>query len=128
MTNSLARIEAIATETVRRLPDPFRKAAQSVIIRVEDWPDETLLRDMGLKDPMALTGLYEGIPMTEKSAADPAPFPDVVTLFRAPILHELDERYGTSLEELVTHVTVHEFAHHFGWSDGDIAKVDRWWE
>jgi predicted Zn-dependent protease with MMP-like domain len=33
-----------------------------------------------------------------------------------------------TLETLVAHVTIHEFAHHFGWSDADIATIDRWWE
>lgn len=128
MDDSLARIEAIALETVSRLPEPFRQAAFSVIVRVEDWPDDDLLDAMDIDDPLDLTGLYDGIPMTEKSAAEPDPYPDVVTLFRVPILHELAERDGVTLEELVAHVTVHEFAHHFGWSDDDIATVDRWWE
>jgi predicted Zn-dependent protease with MMP-like domain len=128
MDDSLALIEAIALDTVSRFPDPFREAARAVILRVEDWPDDDLLDDMGIDDPRDLTGLYEGVPMTQKSAADPDPFPDVVTLFRAPILDELKSRDGVTLEELVAHVTVHEFAHHFGWSDADIARVDRWWE
>lgn len=128
MDDSLARIEAIALETVSRLPEPFRQAAFAVVLRVEEWPDNDLLDAMEIDDPFDLTGLYDGIPMTEKSAADPSPYPDVVTLFRRPILAELEERDGVTLEELVAHVTVHEFAHHFGWSDEDIATVDRWWE
>jgi predicted Zn-dependent protease with MMP-like domain len=128
MDDSLARIEAIAIDTVDRLPKPIREAARSVVIRVEDWPDDTLLDDLGIDDPRDLTGLYDGVPMTEKSATDPAPYPDVVTLFRQPILDELRRRPGVTLEQLVTHVTVHEFAHHFGWSDADIARIDRWWE
>ena len=128
MDDSLARIEAIALDTVRRLPEPFRAAALAVVIRVEDWPGDDLLDAMGIDDPRDLTGLYEGVPMTEKSAADPDPFPDVVTLFRKPILDELRARHGITLEDLVAHVVVHEFAHHFGWSDEDIARVDRWWE
>ena len=128
MDDSLARIEAIALQTVDRLPEPFRAAAMSVVIRVEDWPDDELLDAMDIDDPRDLTGLYEGVPMTEKSAADPSPYPDKVTLFREPMLDELGSRDGVTLEQLVTHVTVHEFAHHFGWSDEDIARIDPWWE
>jgi predicted Zn-dependent protease with MMP-like domain len=128
MDDSLARIEVIALDTVSRFPEPFREAAFAVVIRVEDWPDDALLDDLEIDDPRDLTGLYDGVPMTEKSATDPAPYPDIVTLFREPILDELRSRDGVTLEELVAHVTVHEFAHHFGWSDNDIARIDPWWE
>jgi predicted Zn-dependent protease with MMP-like domain len=66
--------------------------------------------------------------MTHKSLAAPSPFPDQVWLFREPILDELRARGNVTLEELVTHVVVHEIAHHFGWSDEDIAAIDPWWE
>jgi len=125
---SLSDIEAIALETVERFPDGFREAAFEVIIKVEEWPAADVLAEMGISDPADLTGLYDGVPLTQKSIAEPSPYPDIVTLFRAPILRELQERDGVTLQELVAHVTVHEFAHHFGWSDEDIARVDPWWE
>ena len=54
--------------------------------------------------------------------------PDVIWLFRRPILDEWAERGNVSIAELVSHVVVHELAHHFGWSDDQIAVIDRWWE
>ncbi|QIE45577.1 metallopeptidase family protein [Pseudohalocynthiibacter aestuariivivens] len=122
------RIETIARATIAELPATFRAASASVLLRVEAWPHPQMLRDLCLKNPAELTGLYEGIPMTEKSVSYPAPYPDQVWLFAGPILIELDDRNDVTLNELVAHVTVHEFAHHFGWSDDDIAMIDRWWE
>ena len=87
-----------------------------------------ILREMEIDDPLDLTGLYDGIPMTEKPPSWPAPYPDAVWIFREPILQEWRDRGDVTLEDLVAHVTVHEFAHHFGWSDDDIATIDRWWE
>lgn len=110
------------------LPEPFRGLAAQVLLRVEDWPPQEFLDEMGIDDPLELTGLYDGIPLTEKSVSDPAPFPDTVWLFRQPILDEWRARGDVDLADLVTHVVVHEIAHHFGWSDEDIATVDRWWE
>jgi predicted Zn-dependent protease with MMP-like domain len=110
------------------LPEPFRKAATMVLLRVEDFPPDDILDAMNIADPFELTGLYEGIPLTEKSVSDQPAGPDVIWLFRRPILDEWLERGDVSLGELVTHVTIHEFAHHFGWSDDDIAVVDPWWE
>lgn len=124
----LALIEQLAHEAVMSLPEPFRKAATMVLLRVEDFPPDDILDAMNIADPFELTGLYEGIPLTEKSVSDQPAGPDVIWLFRRPILDEWVERGDVSLGELVTHVTIHEFAHHFGWSDDDIAVVDPWWE
>ncbi|MFX0545025.1 metallopeptidase family protein [Roseovarius sp. S1116L3] len=125
---SLARIEEIAIATVEALPAPFAAAAREVALQIEDLPDARMLADLDIDDPLMLTGLYDGVPMTQKSAAYPEPWADTVWLFRQPILAELSTRDGVTLEELVAHVTIHEFAHHFGWSDDDIASIDRWWE
>jgi predicted Zn-dependent protease with MMP-like domain len=125
---SLALIEQLAHETISTLPDPFRAPATHIRLRIEDFPDEELVEEMGLNDPFELTGLYEGIPLTEKSTSDQVTRPDVIWLFRRPILDEWAERGNVSLQELVSHVVIHELAHHFGWSDDDIAAIDPWWE
>lgn len=124
----LETIETFARDTVARFPAAFRRAAQEVVILVADWPPPYLLSEMDIDDPLDLTGLYEGIPLTEKSQFDQPLGPDTVWLFRRPILAEWQERGNVSLDALVAHVTVHEFAHHFGWSDADIARIDQWWE
>ena len=75
-----------------------------------------------------MTGLYDGTPLTEKSVSDQPLQPDLIWLFRRPILDEWVERGNVTLQELVAHVLIHELAHHFGWSDAEIAAIDRWWE
>ena len=124
----LEAIEALARAAVAALPAEFAGPAAQVVLRVEDWPDGDLLDELQIDDPFELTGVYDGVPLTQKSAADPEPFPDRVTLFRRPILDEWTDRGDVTLGQLVRHVVVHEFAHHFGWSDEDIARIDRWWE
>ena len=123
-----AEIEAMARTALESLPAEFAALAQDVAIRVEDFAPEDLLDEMQIDDPFDLTGLYDGIPVTEKSVSDQPGGPDVVWLFRRPLLDEWAARADVSLGELVPHVVVHELAHHFGWSDDDIAKIDRWWE
>lgn len=124
----LSLIEQMAHEAVVSLPLPYRAAASQIVLRIEDFAPQDMLEAMGMQDPFALTGLYEGVPLTEKSVTDPSFHPDVIWLFRRPILDEWAERGTVSLQELVTHVLVHELAHHFGWSDEDIARIDPWWE
>jgi predicted Zn-dependent protease with MMP-like domain len=125
---SLAVLEQLAHEAILTLPAPFREPATQIRLRVEEFPDDEVVESLGLDDPFELTGLYDGIPLTEKSVADQVTQPDVIWLFRRPILDEWAERGNVSLQELVAHVVVHELAHHFGWSDDQIAAIDRWWE
>lgn len=125
---SLELIEHLAREAVATLPEPWRGPATQVVLRVEDFPSEDILQAMDLDDPFELTGLYEGTPLTEKSVADQPLTPDLIWLFRRPILDEWVERGDIAIGDLVTHVMIHELAHHFGWSDADIASIDPWWE
>jgi predicted Zn-dependent protease with MMP-like domain len=124
----LAAFEAMAMEALEALPEPWRKAALSIVIRIEDFATPEMLSELEMEDPFELTGLYDGIPLTEKSVMDQPMGPDTIWLFRRAILDEWADRGNVSLGEMVGHVLVHELAHHFGWSDADIARIDPWWE
>lgn len=123
-----ATFDRLAHNAILKLPPSYRAAAAQVVLRIEDWPPRDMLQAMGIGDPLALTGLYEGIPLTEKSVMDQPIGPDTIWLFREPIFAEWRDRGDVALSDLVAHVYVHELAHHFGWSDDDIAVIDRWWE
>ena len=124
----LEDIERLAQGAVASLPKAFRAAATRIVLRVEDFAAQDVLDAMDIEDPFELTGLYDGTPLTEKSVADQPQGPDTIWLFRRPILEEWIDRGDVTLADLVAHVMVHELAHHFGWSDADIAAIDRWWE
>ena len=125
---SLADMAAMAERARAAFPAPFAALAAEVRLRVEDWPDDATLDELRIHDAYDLTGLYDGVPLTERSATDPPAEPGTVWIFRRPVLDEWVARGDVALDALVAHVTVHEFAHHFGWSDEDIAAIDRWWE
>jgi predicted Zn-dependent protease with MMP-like domain len=125
---SLEDIERMAEQAIEALPGPFRDAARRIGLRVEDFAGDDILDDLAIEDPFDLTGLYDGIPLTEKSVLDQPVTPDSIWLFRRPILDEWASRGNVTLSDLVAHVLVHELAHHFGWSDDDIARIDKWWE
>ncbi|MCL3881146.1 metallopeptidase family protein [Marivita sp. GX14005] len=121
-------IAQYAEDALSNLPAPFAEHCRDIVLRVTDWPAEDMLDDLQIDDRLSLTGLYNGIPLPLKSAAAPSPYPDTIWLFVQPILAEWRERRSVTLEELVHHIVVHEVAHHFGWSDDQIAEIDRWWE
>ncbi len=123
-----ALIAELVTNTIAALPAPYAEAAGLVALRIEDFADPEILEALEIENPYELTGLYDGVPMTEKSFSDQPQRPDQIFLFRRPILEEWAERGDVSLGELVGHVFIHELAHHFGWTDDDIARIDPWWE
>ncbi len=125
---SIADLERLAEQAFLALPDAVRANCGTLIVRVEEEADAETLTAMQIDHPYELTGMYDGVPLTDKSVADPVPQTDVVWLYRRAILWEWVDRGDVTLAELVTHVLVHEIAHHLGWSDDDIARVDRWWE
>ena len=121
---SLAEIEAIAGEAFARLPDTFREMAAEVVIRVEDFPTDEVLDELGIASEFELLGLYQGISLDRKSVSDTALAPDMVFLYRRPILDYWAE-HDETLDHIVTHVLVHEIGHHFGLSDADMDAIER---
>ena len=120
---SAEEIEAIARRTLGALPRPFAESLGDIVLLVEDFADDETLRSVGIDDPFELTGIYEGIPLTERSVDQSGALPDRVRLFRRPILDEWadgDDR----LEHLVAHVLIHEIGHHFGLSDEDMHALE----
>lgn len=125
---SAADLEALADAALAAMPPEFAGPARDVAIRVEELAPEDVLDELQIDDPFELTGLYDGIPVTEKSVSDQPHGPDTIWLYRRPILDEWASRGDVTLGHLIGHILVHELAHHFGWSDDDIARIDRWWE
>jgi len=123
---SLDDIGDLAAAAFEALPPPFADQAAGLVIRVADLADAQTLAELGIDDAYELTGLYHGVALTEKSLDAMAPMPDEVWLYRLAILEEWIDRGDVALDALVAHVLVHEIAHHFGWSDEDIAAVDDW--
>lgn len=120
---SLDRIEQLARAAIQRLPDAFRSHLDTIVLRVEEFADAEMLASVGLEDPFDLTGLYSGRPFGEKSSMESGASPDMIHLFRRPLLEEWVET-GVSLEALVAHVLIHEVGHHFGLSDEDMHALE----
>jgi predicted Zn-dependent protease with MMP-like domain len=116
-------IEAIARRTLEALPEPFARSLGDVVLLVEDFADEETLRAMEIEEPFDLTGLYEGLPLTERSVEQSGTLPDRIRLFRRPILDEWAAG-GDTLEHLVAQVLIHEVGHHFGLSDEDMHTLE----
>jgi predicted Zn-dependent protease with MMP-like domain len=120
---SLAEFEVLASEVYARLPEKFRALCEGVIIRVEDFPSDEVLDEMGLESEFDLLGLFQGVGLPFRSDSAPVQMPNMIWLYRRPILDYWAEHEET-LGAIVAHVLVHEIGHHFGLSDDDIAAIE----
>jgi predicted Zn-dependent protease with MMP-like domain len=121
---SLPDIETLANRALAAFPSRFADEMKDVGVVVEDRADDETLREMQIESAWDLAGLYRGVPLTERSVLDPARQPDRIFLYREAILLEWIET-GEDLYRLVRNVVVHEVAHHFGFSDADIAAIEQ---
>jgi predicted Zn-dependent protease with MMP-like domain len=120
---SLDDIATLAAAAWAALPGQFRTLAGDVVFRIENFADDDMLAELGIEDGFELTGLYQGVDLTRRSGADPAPETPLVFLYRRPLLDEWIERGDIALADLVAHVLVHEIGHHFGFSDDQMDQL-----
>ena len=120
---TLREFENLVEAAWRLIPEEFRGLAKDILIRIEDFASDEVLRSLGIENEFDLMGLYQGVSLEHKSVMDVAQEPDTVVLYRRPILDywaDSDETLGA----LVTHVLIHEIGHHFGLSDADMEAIE----
>ncbi len=117
------QFELTARATLDRLPEEFREHLRPVVLRIEEFATEEQLAGVGIANRWELTGLYEGVPLTEQSSWSSGDLPPAISLFRQPLLREMRET-GVEFEALVRHVVIHEAGHHFGFSDDDMHRLE----
>lgn len=120
---SIAEFHETARRVLDRLPRAFREQLADVVLRVEEFASAEQLAAVGLEDRWDLTGLYEGVALPDRSQWDYEVMPPVITLFRQPLLEEMEET-GVSFAAMVRHVVIHEAGHHFGLSDEDMHALE----
>jgi len=123
-TPSLADLEALAREVFAGLPAKFRTLCEGLVIRVEDFAPDEVLDDMDIESEFDLMGLFQGVGLPFRSASAPVQMPNMIWLYRRPILDYWAE-HDETLGAIVAHVLVHEIGHHFGLSDADMEAIEK---
>ena len=120
---SVDELESIAREAFAAIPRQLRVHAKDVVIRVQDFPDDDVLDELECESAFDLLGLYQGVDLTRKSVSDVPRQPDMVYLYRRPILDYWCDS-EEDLAHVVRHVLIHEIGHHFGYSDDDMEAIE----
>ena len=122
-TASPAEFEALAVHCYARLPENFRSLCQDLVIRVDDFPTPEVVAQMGVGSRYALLGLFQGIGLPFRPDVTGL-MPNMIWLYRRPILAYWTDHPEETLSDIITHVLVHEIGHHFGFSDEDMAAIE----
>jgi predicted Zn-dependent protease with MMP-like domain len=120
---SIADLEALAERALGTIPAELKRHLGRVVIRVDEFPDTETEVEMELDSPFDILGLYRGVSLPRKSVSDARAEPDMIFLYRRPILDYWCET-GEDLYTLVRHVLIHEIGHHFGFSDADMERIE----
>ena len=120
---SIADLEALAERALGTIPAELKRHLGRVVIRVDEFPDTETEVEMELDSPFDILGLYRGVALPRKSVSDARAEPDMIFLYRRPILDYWCET-GEDLYTLVRHVLIHEIGHHFGFSDADMERIE----
>jgi predicted Zn-dependent protease with MMP-like domain len=120
---TLGDLEALAERALETIPQTLKRHLGRTVIRVEEFPDEETEREMELQSPFDILGLYRGVALPHQSVHDPRVDPEMIFLYRRPILDYWCET-GEDLYAVVRHVLIHEIGHHFGFSDDDMERIE----
>lgn len=120
---AIEEIEQLAARAMRSLPAVLRAYCRDVIVKVLDFPDDETIEQLELETPFDILGLYTGVDLPARSISDVGRLPDIVQLYRRPILDYWCES-GETLGHIVRHVLIHEIGHHFGLSDEDMERLE----
>jgi predicted Zn-dependent protease with MMP-like domain len=121
-----AAFERLVVEAIALIPKRFRREIRNLALIVEDEPSLALLDEMEIEPPDSLYGLYQGTPLTERTASYGNTLPDRITLFQKPIEEDCEDE--DEVRAVIGETLIHEVGHYFGLSEEEIEEIEeRYW-
>ena len=121
MLLSHSEFEQLVVLALDELPPYFQEKVSNVEVLIKFWPSKIELREAGVPPGHTLLGLYNGVPLTERTHNYGLVPPDTITLYQGPIEQAADD--VAEIPEIVRHTVIHELAHHFGISDDRLREL-----
>ena len=113
--------DRVVDRAIRRIPREIRDHLENIVISVRERPSPDLLADMGLPPDDLLFGVFEGVPLSDRSITDPPLYPDTIVIFQEPLEQACASR--DELEEEIEITVVHEVAHYLGISEEELEDL-----
>jgi predicted Zn-dependent protease with MMP-like domain len=121
MKLSNAEFDRIVRQAIRRIPEEIRRHLDNILITVQKRPAPDMLEEMGYPPDEPLLGVYWGVPLNERSIAEPPLYPDTIYIFKEPLEEMCIDR--AELEEEIEITVAHEVAHYLGMSEERLAEL-----
>jgi predicted Zn-dependent protease with MMP-like domain len=121
-----AKFERLVAEAVTLIPKRFRREMRNLALVVEDEPSDELLEEMEIEPPDSLYGLYQGVPLPERTWAYGNSLPDRITIYQKPIEEDCEDE--DEIRAVIGETLIHEVGHYFGMSEEEIEEIEeRYW-
>ena len=129
ITMTRAQFQKLVEESLDSLPQKYHRLIQNVAVVIEDLPPENVKHDASEGDDL-LMGIYDGVPLTERSFFASEPMPGRVVLYQRNIeqyAREAAEEEDRTVEDIIrdeVRLTVlHELGHYFGLDEDALHDV-----
>ncbi len=109
------QFQQYVAEAVETLPEEIKKMMENVAVTVALHPTEEQKRSVGLGPGQSLYGLYQGVPLTQRTSYYGMVPPDRITIFMYPMVYHYPTPEGVRRQ--VQKTVLHEIGHHFGMSE-----------
>jgi predicted Zn-dependent protease with MMP-like domain len=113
--------DRIVKRAIRRIPEEIRRHLDNILITVQKRPSAEMLEDLGYPPGEPLLGIYWGVPLNERTLAEPPLYPDTIFIFKEPLEEMCQSK--EELEEEIEITVVHEVAHFLGMSEERLAEL-----
>jgi predicted Zn-dependent protease with MMP-like domain len=116
----------LVEEALTEIPKRFRDEMKNVAVVIEDEPPRHILAELEIEPEDSLFGLYQGIPLPERSWAHGNTLPDRISIYQRPIEEACEDHEDIIV--CVAETVIHEFGHYFGLSEEEIEEIeDKYW-
>ncbi len=113
--------DEIVAKAIENIPYEIRQYLENMVISVQKRPSRQMMRDMEMRAGEYPLGLFQGVPLIERSATAPPLYPDMIYLFQEPL--ERLCRTREELEEEIEITLVHEVAHYIGMTEERLEEL-----
>ncbi len=116
-----AEFDRIVAKAIENIPGEIRQYLENIVISVKKRPSRRMMIEMGIPAGEEPLGLFQGVPMIERSVTVPPLYPDMIYLFQEPLEEMCETR--EELEEEIEITVVHEVAHYIGMTEERLEEL-----